>query len=134
MLSDGTMIIIIFAAIILIPTIVVFIVLGICKNGRKRKKNNYMGITQGRVIRIVDKGLDYPWVIHVQYKVNGIDYEIKETAKMKSTAIKIAGIPVGQRKTFVLGAVKEGDLLEIRYDEAHPERAIIYGNDGVVTG
>lgn len=134
MLSDGVMIIIIFAAIILIPTIVVFIVLGISKNSRRRKKNNYMGITQGRVIRIVDKGLDYPWVIHVQYKVNGIDYEIKETAKMKSTAIKIAGIPVGQRKIFVLGAVKEGDLLEIRYDEAHPERAIIYGNDGVVTG
>ena len=113
MLSNGAMIIIIFAAIILIPTIVVFIVLGISKNSRKRKKNNYMGITQGRVIRIVDKGLDYPWVIHVQYKVNGIDYKIKETAKMKSTAIKVAGIPVGQRKTFVLGAVKEGDLLEI---------------------
>lgn len=134
MLSNGAMIIIIFAAIILIPTIVVFIVLGISKNSRKRKKNNYMGITQGRVIRIVDKGLDYPWVIHVQYKVNGIDYKIKETAKMKSTAIKVAGIPVGQRKTFVLGAVKEGDLLEIHYDEDHPERAIIYGNDGVVTG
>lgn len=134
MLSDGVMIIIIFAAIILIPTIVVFIVLGISKNSRKRKKNNYMGITQGRVIRIVDKGLDYPWVIHVQYKVNGIDYEIKETAKMKSTAIKVAGIPVGQRKTFVLGDVKEGDLLEIRYDESHPERAVIYHNDEVVTG
>lgn len=134
MLSDGAMIIIIFAAIILIPIIIVFIVLGISKISRRRKKNNYMGITQGRVIRIVDKGLDYPWVIHVQYKVNGIDYEIKETAKMKSTAIKIAGIPVGQRKTFVLGDVKEGDLLEIRYDEAHPEKAIIYGNDGVVTG
>ena len=134
MLSNGAMIIIICASIILIPTIVVFIVLGISKNSRKRKKNNYMGITQGRVIRIVDKGLDYPWVIHVQYKVNGIDYEIKETAKMKSMAIKVAGIPVGQRKTFVLGAVKEGDMLEIRYDEAHPEKAIIYGNDGVVTG
>lgn len=134
MLNDGAMIIIIFAAIILIPTIVVFIVLSINKRNRKRKKNNYMGITKGRVIRIVDKGLDYPWVIHVQYKVNGIDYEIKETAKMKSKAIKIAGIPVGQRKTFVLGAAKEGDLLEIRYDEAHPEKAIIYGNDGVVTG
>ncbi|MBS4967406.1 MAG: hypothetical protein KHZ73_00885 [Lachnospiraceae bacterium] len=134
MLSDEAMIIIIFAAIILIPTIVVFIVLGISKNSRKRKKNNYMGIAQGRVIRIVDKGLDYPWVIHVQYKVNGIDYEIKETAKMRSTAIKVAGIPVGQRKTFVLGVVKEGDLLEIRYDEAHPERAVIYHNDGVVTG
>lgn len=126
--------IIIFTAIILIPTIVVFIILGINKNNKKRKKNNYMGITKGRVIRIVDKSLDYPWVIHVQYKVNGIDYEIRETAKMKSTAIKIVGIPVGQRKTFVLGDVKEGDLLEIRYEEEHPERTIIYSNDGVVTG
>lgn len=134
MLSDGAMIIIIFAAIILITTIVVFIVLGINKNNRKKKKNNYKGITKGRIIRIKNKGLHYPWVIHVQYKVNGIDYEIKETAKMKSTAIKVAGIPVGQRKTFVLGTVKEGDLLEIRYDEAHPERAIIYGNNGAVTG
>ena len=26
------------------------------------------------------------------------------------------------------------DLLEIRYDEAYPERAIIYGNNGAVTG
>lgn len=126
--------IIIFTAIILIPTIVVFIILGINKNNKKKKKNNYMGITKGRVIRIVDKSLDYPWVIHVQYKVNGIDYEIRETAKMKSTAIKIVGIPVGQRKTFVLGDVKEGDLLEIRYEEEHPERTIIYSNDGVVTG
>ncbi len=37
---------------------------------------------------------------------------------MKSSAIKVAGISVGQRKTFVLGAVKERDLLEIHYDEA----------------
>lgn len=134
MLSDGVMIIIIFAAIIFIPTMVVFIILGISKNNRKRKKRNYRGITQGKVIRIVDKGVDYPWVIHVQYNVNGSDYEIKETAKMKSTAIKIAGIPVGQRKTFVLGNIKEGDLIELHYDEDHPEKAIIYGNDGVVTG
>lgn len=134
MLSDGAKIIIIFAVIILIPAIVVFIILGISKNNRKRKKRNYRGITQGKVIRIVDKGMDYPWVIHVQYNVNGHDYKIKETAKMKSTAIKIAGIPVGQRKTFVLGNIKEGDLIEIHYDEDHPEKAIIYGNDGVVTG
>lgn len=99
-----------------------------------KRKRNYRGITQGKVIRIVDKGMDYPWAIHVQYNVNGHDYKIKETAKMKSTAIKIAGIPVGQRKTFVLGNIKEGDLIEIHYDEDHPEKAIIYGNDGVVTG
>ena len=49
----------------------------------------------------MDKGLDYPWVIHVQYKVNGIDYKIKETAKMKSTAIKVAGIPGRSEKDFL---------------------------------
>lgn len=134
MLSDGIMIIIIFAVIILIPVIVVFTILGISKNRRKRKNKIYMGITRGRVVGIVDKGLDYPWVIHVVYTVNGIDYEIRETAKIKSTAIKVAGIPVGQKKSFVLGAVKEGDFLEIHYDTAHPEKAIIYGNDGAVTG
>lgn len=48
-----------------------------------KRKRNYRGITQGKVIRIVDKGMDYPWVIHVQYNVNGHDYKIKETAKMK---------------------------------------------------
>lgn len=78
--------------------------------------------------------MDYPWVIHVQHNVKGIDYEIKETAIIKSTAIKVTGILIGQRKTFVLEAVKEGDLLEIHYDEAYPEKAIIYGNAGVVTG
>lgn len=72
------MIIIIFAVIILIPVIVVFTILSISKNCRKRKNKIYMGITQGRVVRIVDKGLDYLWVIHVVYTVNGIDYEIRD--------------------------------------------------------
>ena len=132
--GDGVMIVIIFAALIFIPILVVFTVLGISKSNRRRKKEIYMGITRGRIIKIVDKGSDYPRVIHIRYHVNGIDYEIKETAKMKSSAIRVAGIPVGQRKTFVLGNVREGDLLEVRYDEAHPDKAIIYGNDGVVTG
>ena len=134
MLSDGVMIILIFVLIVFVPVMITLVVLSIRKKSRKRKKESYTGITQGRVIKIVDKGLDAPWVIHVRYQVNGMEYEVKETAKMKSSAIKIAGIPVGQKKRFVLGGVREGDLLEIHYDENHPERSIIYGNDGVVTG
>lgn len=52
---------------------------------------------------------------------------------MKSSVIKVAGVPIGQRKTFVLGTVREGDLLEIRYDMQHSEKAILYGNDGMTS-
>lgn len=132
--GDGVMILIIFGIIIFVPLIIVFTVLIVSKKKRQRKKETYMGKTYGKVIRIVDKGLDYPYVLYVQYQVNGMTYKIRETAKMKSSAIRVAGIPIGQRKTFVLGRVQEGDMLEIRYDERHPEKAIIYRNDGVVTG
>lgn len=134
MFDDGIMIILIFASILMIPTAVVFAVLSMSKKNRKRKKESYMGVTQGRISKIVSKGVDAPWVIYVDYHVAGIDHQIKETAKMKSTLIKIGKIPVGQRKTFVMGQVKEGDLVEIRYDTADPSKAILYENDGVVTG
>lgn len=133
MMSDGAMILLIFAILFLVPVLAVFGVLSVSKRKRRRKKKEYLGKTQGKITRIVDKGQDHPWVIHVQYGVDGMTYEIKETAKMKSSVIKVAGVPIGQRKTFVLGAVREGDLLEIRYDMQHPEKAIIYRNDGVMT-
>lgn len=134
MISDGIMILVIFALLLFIPVTVVLTVLTVSKKKRKRKLETYKGVTQGRVVKIAAKGIDHPWVIHAEYQVDGILYEIKETAKMKSTVIKAAGIPIGQRKTFVLGKIQEGDLLEIRYEKEHPEKAIIYGNDGVITG
>lgn len=134
MLTDGMMIILIFVLILFIPLIVVFIVLAIYKCRRDHKKKTYKGITQGTVVKIAKKGLDHPWVIHVSYKVNGREYTIKETTKLKSAAIKIGKIPIGQKKTFVLGKIGEGDLVEIHYDETCPENAVIYKNEGVVTG
>ena len=79
-MSDGAMIIIIFACIIIIPLAVVFIVLGINKSRRRNKYLKYKGVTEGRVLKIVDKGLDYPWVIYVRYNVRDVEYTIKETA------------------------------------------------------
>ena len=134
MSENGMMILFIFALIIIIPLVVVSIILVINKNIRKKKKAAYTGITQGTIRKIALKGMDHPWVIYVRYSVNGINYEIKETAKLKASAIKIGEIPIGQRKTFVLGQIKEGDFVEIRYDEKDPGKAIIYKNDGSLTG
>ena len=132
-MSDGAMIIIIFTAIILVPTAVVFMVLSINKSKRKKKNETYTGIADGTVMRIVDKGIDSPWVIHVSYMVDGKRYEIKETAKLKSETIKLGSVPVGQRKTFVMESLAEGDKVTVKYDVNRPEKAIIAGNEGVVT-
>lgn len=61
--------------------------------------------------------MDIPWVIYVSYSVNDVNYEIKKSVKLKSETIKIGVIPIGQRKTFVLSAIKEGDRVTVCYEE-----------------
>ncbi len=41
---------------------------------------------------------------------------------------------MGVKKTFVLGSVQEGDSVTILYDEKNPQKAVISGNDGLMTG
>lgn len=133
MLSDGAMIALIFGGIVLIPLAVVLIVLAAAKKRRKGKLEKYQGMTRGTVTRIRWGGIEHPTVIYAVYHVNGREYQIRETAKLKSEAIKVGRIPVGQKKSFVMGPVAEGDQIWIRYDEFRPERAIICGNEGVLT-
>lgn len=133
MSSDEIKILLILGGIIMLPLIVVFSVLAVNKTIKKRKRLVYTESTQGTVLKIVNKGLDSPWVIYVSYSVNGISYEIKETAKLKSQTIKMGPMPIGQKKTFVLGPIKERDSVTIYYDCKDPKKAFIYGNDGVMT-
>ena len=133
-MSNGVMIILIFSILIIVPIIIVFTVLAINKANRKRKYSVYTGVTTGRVSKLVNKGLDFPWVIYVTYCVNQKNYQLKETAKLKSSPIKAGDITVGLKKTFVLGPIQEGDTVTILYDEKDPQKAVIYGNNGVITG
>lgn len=132
--GDGIMILIIFAVLIFVPLAVVFTILSINKFIRRKKIAAYTGVTRGTVSKIVKRGLDHPWVIYVHYHVNHVEYEIKETAKLKSSQVTVGIIPIFQRKTFVLGNVKEGDFITVHFDEKNPQKAIILGNEGVMTG
>lgn len=131
-MSDGMIILLVFGILILVPLVVVFGVLGCIKLNRKRKVNNYKGCTEGTILKIVDKHAEHPGTITVQYMVSGITYEIRETLKLKSEAIKVGRIPIGQKKTYVLGRIQEGDSITVLYDEKQPQKAIIMGNDGVM--
>lgn len=133
-MSDGMMIILIFAGIILLPLAAVFLVLSINRASRRRKLVKYTGQTQGQIERISHRGIDGPWVIAARYTVDGQTYRIKETAKLKSQTIKIGKLPIGQKKTFVLGQICEGDFVTILFDEQKPQHALILGNEGVITG
>lgn len=132
-MSDGAMILLIFSAIIVIPVVIVLFVLAINKRSRRKKFCDYTGVTGGTILKIKKGGVDCPFIIHAGYVVNGVNYEIKETAKLKSQTIKIGPLPIGQKKTFVLGNVREGDTVEIHYDETNPQKGIIYGNEGLMT-
>ena len=53
------------------------------------KKNNCTNLVDGIVISVKSKGLDWPSVITVEYEINNIKYQIKESIKLKSTIIKL---------------------------------------------
>lgn len=131
-MSDGLMIITIFSSIILVPILIVFMIYKINKFIRGKKNKNYQGKTIGKVIFLKSKGLNSPIIITVEYLVNGISYSIKKTMKLKSEPIKLGAIPIGQRKVPIIGKVKIGSSVYVKYDLNNPAKALIEGNDGFI--
>lgn len=121
-----------FLGIVIIPTAIVFIVLGIAKHRRRKKYELYDCEVQGLVERF--RRADQSRIIFVQYTVDGQVYTMKETVKYKSEAIKAGKVPIGQHKTPVMGAVGVGDYVTVKYLSSNPQKALIKGNDGSITG
>ena len=131
-MSDGLMIITIFSSIILVPILIVFMIYKINKFIRGKKNKNYQGKTIGKVIFLKSKGLNSPIIITVEYLVNCISYSIKKTMKLKSEPIKLGAIPIGQRKVPIIGKVRIGSSVYVKYDLNNPTKALIEGNDGFI--
>lgn len=87
--------------------------------------------TIGTVIDLKIKGLDFPTVVEVEYEVDGEKYTIKESLKLKSEAIKLGFLPIGQRKIPKVKCEKGGTVIVV-YDEEKPQKGHIKGNDGLV--
>lgn len=133
-MSDGAMIVMIFAIIIFVPLICIFAIYKISRRRRKSKNERYTCETPGIITDLRLKGSDGPFVMTVSYSVNGIEYTVKESVKLKSSTIKAGAIPVGQRKTPVIGDIRKGSSVTVKHDPADPARALIKGNDGFITG
>lgn len=100
--------------------------------GKKRLRESG-AVCQGSVVRLTGWSQSKPAVIYVRYTVNGTDYQLRETMKVRHRAIRIGRIPIGQRVEFRMGNVRVGDMAAVCYDAARPSRACLRDNTGFWT-
>lgn len=93
-----------------------------------RKK--YDSSVIGTIVDMKIRGLDFPTRITVEYAVDGKSYSINESIKLKSKAIKLGPIPIGQEKVPVMGDTRVGAKAEVLYCSSNPSDAIIKENQG----
>ena len=129
-MSNGITIVIILVILTAIPFVTKRMSANRNQAKRDRLKTIYKGAADGIVLAVEDKGLEFPWVIHVGYTVDGTVYQIKEFAQLKNSVVKAGKVPIGQRTTFVMGKLEVGDHVQVKYDEADPSKAFIVGNEG----
>lgn len=130
-MSEVMIILILLIITLVIPTGIVFTVLGINKHKRKKKNKLYTSETKGVVERV--RFANGVQVVYVVYTVDGESYIVSETLKQRTEAIKLWKIPIGQRKFNKIGPAGIGTELIIKYHPSKPNKAIIKGNDGCIT-
>lgn len=90
----------------------------------------------GTIIGLKIHGLESPTTVVVQYTTwdpkSHADrtYEIRESLKLRSEAIKLGPIPIGQRSIPVMGNTRVGTKVRVLYDPNDPSKAYLPDNEG----
>jgi len=114
---------------IIIIAILVPIIFLLIKRMKKKLYASYT--TEGTVINLKSKGLQHPTIITVKYVVDSVDYELKESVKLKNEFIKIGFIPIGHKLKPVINT-RIGSRLTVAYDPNSPDNAYLIDNKGVI--
>lgn len=88
-------------------------------------------VCDGVIKSVRQRGGEFPWVATVEYIVDGMTYEFKESLKVKSRVIKLGPIPIGQRKTPVMPNSNVGDRVAVCYSPHDPSKAYLRDNVGI---
>lgn len=99
---------------------------------RKKDKKKCTQLTEGIVIDVNNKGLDFPTIITVQYEVAGVSYRIAESKKYSNETTKIGFIPISQKKIPKLGNVVVGSSVSVSYNPNCPKMAFLTNNVGKI--
>lgn len=87
--------------------------------------------TMGTVVQIQDHGIEEPTVVSVGYSVNGNNYRLTETLKVKDERWRFRHFRAARKKRFVMGRVKVGSKVRVMYSPQHPAKAFLRDNIGV---
>ena len=92
------------------------------------KKNKCICDTVGKIVK-VSYGDEECRRVTVEYVVDNCTYQLKENITVKSTAIKLGGIPIGQRKVEYITAGL-GEEVAVKYNPQKPTDAYLRDNIG----
>jgi hypothetical protein len=95
------------------------------------KKRNCTVEAMGKIVAVKDRGMDYPTMIRVEYIANGLSYELEESLKLKTSAIKLGPIHIGQKSVPVLKHTAVGSIVRVLYNSADPQEAYLPDNVGL---
>ena len=88
----------------------------------------------GIINEMIIKGIDFPSIISVEYKVNGKIYILKENLVMKKEKnIMLGFIPVGystKSQIELMTGIKPvaGNKVRVKYEESNPNNAYLINN------
>ena len=97
----------------------------------RKNRKKYDSSVIGTVVEVRSRGMDYPTRIVVEYTVDGKIYTVSETIRLKSRSVKAGFLPVGQKKTPVMGDTRVGAGAEVLYRREKPSDAVIKENRGI---
>ncbi|MGN0342018.1 MAG: hypothetical protein ACI4DO_04415 [Roseburia sp.] len=96
----------------------------------KVNKANCTQTMVGYVKELKVKGQDSPTMISVEYKVDGNNYVVTESLKLKSAKIKLGFLPIGQKRVPVMGNTVVGSSAMVSYNPCNPAESFITNNNG----
>lgn len=131
-MSDGMMIATFFVALFVgVPAAVCLALLRV-RRRRASRLDAFTGRCPGEVTSLSSHGAEHVTVARVRYEVGGRAYELEEALALRSEAVRLGPVPVGQRKVPKLGDVRPGRKVEVAYLPDDPSQALVVGNDGLM--
>lgn len=82
----------------------------------------------GTITLLKSSGFSTSFRITVVYTANGNAYECREFTTMKSKAIKLGFLPIGQRIVPILGNISVGSKVRVKYNPDNPAEAYLPDN------
>lgn len=86
--------------------------------------------TIGKVVRLYDKGNEFPFMMQVSYTVDGKTYCIEESVKLINEKVNKGFFLIGQRQVPAIHELEIGRQVTVLYNPNKPKMAYIKENVG----